>query len=835
MRLSELQNNQTGIITKIGGRGSFRKRIMEMGFVRGKKVKVIKNAPLNDPIEYSILGYHVSLRRHEASFIEVVSENDFVKPNTAEFSAFAAKQALKEFARENSRVINVALVGNPNSGKTTLFNYASGSREHVGNYSGVTIESKTATVKYKGYTFNLTDLPGTYSLSAYSPEELYVRSHLLEQTPDVVVNVIDSSNLERNLFLSSQLIDMDLRVVGCLNMFDELQQKGDKFDYAMLGAMIGIPLTPTVSSRGKGIGELFSTIIRVYNDKEKSLRHIHINYGVEAEASVLRLQNALRIPANQAVTDKYSSRFLALKLLEKDKWAFEIINQCINVHEIQAIAQKEALHLEEVYKEDVESYLTDAKYGFVHGALKETYKPARVQRRTITDKIDFYLTHKYLGFPIFLFFMWLMFESTFVLGEYPKSWLENVVQLLGNYIHVAFPEGSFKDLIADGIVGGVGGVIVFLPNILILFFFISVMEDTGYMARAAFIMDKIMHKVGLHGKSFIPLLMGFGCNVPAIMATRTIESRSSKLITILINPFMSCSARLPVYVLIISAFFPSYPGTVLFGIYITGVLLAALIAILFRKTMFKAKEIPFVMELPPYRIPTAKATGRHIWQKGSQYLQRMGGVILVASIIIWALGYFPQKTISNTQYDALIVQYRSQYDAKLKQTDSSTVQYTRLKTVRDSTLNNLLYQKHAVHHANSYIGRIGRFIEPVMAPCGFDWRMSVSLLMGVSAKEIVVSTLGVLHQAEDEDSKTLAVRLRESTYSSGARVGEKVITPLVAISFMLFILVYSPCIAVIASIKNESGSWKWALFSVVYSTLLAYILSFAVFQVGTFF
>ncbi|OFX88684.1 MAG: ferrous iron transport protein B [Bacteroidetes bacterium GWF2_33_16] len=817
MKLSQLKDNEEGIITKVRGRGAFRKRITEMGFIKGQKVGVIKNAPLKDPVEYHIMGYDVSLRRSEAALIEVITIGEALSQDYISYNGVITDDILKTTAHKKGNEIQVALVGNPNSGKTTVFNYASRSKEHVGNYSGVTIDSKTAQFKLDDYAFNITDLPGTYSLSAYSPEELFVRKFILKEMPDVVVNVVDASNLERNLYLTSQLIDLDIKVIIALNMYDELKQKGDEFDFTSLGKMIGIPIIPTIGSKGFGIKELFQKVIEVYEDKDPNVRHVHINYGKDVEQSIKAIQDV--IWENKKFTDTVSSRFYAIKLLEKDSSARRALSLLDNYEKIFATSEKEIRKIESLLQEDSETIVTDAKYGFIAGALKETYKGNIHTRRKKTDKIDFFLTHKYLGFPIFIFFMWFMFQTTFSLGQYPMDWIDQLVIMLSDTLQNLMPEGAFKDLLINGIIGGVGGVIIFLPNILILFFFISLMEDTGYMARTAFIMDKIMHKIGLHGRSFIPLVMGFGCNVPAIMSTRTIENRHNRILTMLINPFMSCSARLPVYVLIISAFFPKYPGTLLFGIYSIGILVAALVAILFKKLIFKSNEVPFVMELPPYRIPTLRNTLRHMWHKGAQYLQKMGGVILVASIIIWALGYYPKN-----------VSYTQNFDEKIAQVETDKNLDNTLKLVQ---IDSIILAKNSEKQAQSYIGRIGKFIEPVMRPLGFDWKMSVSILSGVAAKEIVVSTMGVLYQAsqDDESGENLSKRLKNDT----DEFGNKVFTPLVAFGFMMFILLYFPCIASIAAIKKESGHWKWALFTVFYTTFLAWIVAFLVNQIGNMF
>lgn len=835
MRLSELYNNQSGIITKVRGRGAFRRRIMEMGFVKGKKITVVKNAPLKDPIEYNIMGYQVSLRRSEASLIEVVTKEEARKEMDAGSNGTLTDNQLKITARKKQKEINVALVGNPNSGKTTLFNYASKSKERVGNYGGVTVDSKKAKYRQNGYTFNITDLPGTYSLSAYSPEELYVRKHILGELPDIVINVVDASNLERNLYLTTQLIDMDIKVILALNMYDELEKKGDYFDYQALGKMIGIPIIPTVSSKGKGIKDLFNKTIEVFEDKDPTVRHIHINYGKDVEKSINSIQD--EIWKNKRLTDIASSRFYAIKLLEKDSAAEFTLSNWENFPVIKQIAEKEIHRIESNFSEDSEAVITDAKYAFIAGALKETYKGNfKSKHRERTNKIDHFLTHKYLGFPIFIAFMWVMFQATFKLGQYPMEWIDSLVGLTGSWIESTMPAGVLKDLLVNGIIDGVGGVIIFLPNILILFFFISLMEDTGYMARAAFIMDKIMHKVGLHGQSFIPLLMGFGCNVPAIMSTRTIKNRNNRLLTILINPFMSCSARLPVYVLIISAFFPKYPGTMLFSIYLFGIIMAALVAIVFKKTLFKTDEVPFVMELPPYRKPTLRNTTKNMWNKGSQYLKKMGGVILVASVIIWFLGYYPKHPGITEKYQQKMQRTEQVYQQKMA-TASTPEKAKKLEENMQTTLHQLQLEQAAVKQEQSFIGQIGHFIAPVMQPLGFDWKMSVSLLSGVAAKEIVVSTLSVLYQADHENDKNsnerLMEKLREAQFESGPRKGETVFTNLTALSFLIFTLLYFPCVAAVAAIKKETGSWQWSLFAIIYTTTLAWFVSFLVQQIGT--
>ncbi|MCF8228760.1 MAG: ferrous iron transport protein B [Bacteroidales bacterium] len=813
MTLLDLQQGERAVITKVKGRGAFRKRIMEMGFIAGKEIIVGKKAPLKNPVEYTVMGYNVSLRNSEAGLIEV-SQNNIAKAGTNGYEGVIVDPDQKKSLSNGKKHINIALIGNPNCGKTTLFNFASKSREKVGNYSGVTVDAKKASFNYKDYAFDLIDLPGTYSLTYYSPEELFVRNYLFEEVPDLVINVVDSSNLERNLFLTTQLIDLDIKVVMALNMYDELTSKGDQFDYDALGRMIGIPVVPTVSSRGKGIRNLFDKAIDVFEDRDPDVRHVHINYGQDIENAIKRIQEKIKIEENKKITNIIAPRFLAIKLMENDREERIRIRSCVNHEEIFGEVKTQLALIEEHFKENTETVITNQRYGFVDGALKETFVQSPKDIRSLSRFVDRFLTNKYLSYPIFIFFMWVMFQATFSLGQYPMDGIEYLVDRLGIFMHNQLPEGLFRDMLVQGVIDGVGGVVVFLPNILILFFFISIMEDTGYMARVAFIVDKLMHKIGLHGRSFIPMLMGFGCNVPAIMATRTIGGKNDRLVTMLINPFMSCSARLPVYVLIIGATFPRYPGLVLFSVYAIGIILAVIIAIIFKKTLFKAREMPFVMELPPYRVPTTKAIFRHTWYKGSQYLKKMGGVILIASIIIWALGYFPR---TNPEVLAL--------EEKIEQARAANIEH----------VTDLQMEKARVQQESSFIGRIGKFVEPVIYPLGFDWRMGVSLVSGIAAKEVVVSTFGVLYQENpDEEAETgLTDKLKKQRYESGPRKGQKVFTPLASYSFLMFILIYFPCIAVIVAIKKESGGWKWAVFMAVYTTTLAWVVSFLVYQVGS--
>lgn len=857
MKLSDLKTGERGVIVKVMGHGGFRKRIVEMGFIKGKVVDVLQNAPLHDPVKYKLMGYEVSLRHSEADMIEVISVeeaeriekvNKQNKPNNPSNTCEEAanntpvedKSApnptpltegqLRDAAMKKRRTINVALVGNPNCGKTSLFNFASGAHERVGNYSGVTVDAKVGHAEFEGYEFNIVDLPGTYSLSAYSPEELYVRKQIIENTPDVIINVIDTSNLERNLYLTTQLIDMHLRMVCALNMFDETEKRGDNVDYAKLGELFGVPMIPTTFTTGRGVELLFHIIINMYegldfldangnldpevaegikqwhkqyskSEKERPdhdedfasgvkpkhnvFRHIHINHGTYIEEGVTAIQAELKKETD--LRHKFSTRYLAIKLLERDTDTEQLIKSSTSHPDrILAVRDKATADVQTYTHEDSETAIMDAKYGFIHGALQEAGYQTGNKKDTyqITHLIDNVITNKYVGFPIFILMIWVMFETTFSLGQYPMDWIEAGVEWIGSMISEHMTAGPLKDMLIDGVIGGVGSVIVFLPQILILYFFISFMEDSGYMARAAFIMDKLMHKMGLHGKSFIPLIMGFGCNVPAVMATRTIESRRSRLITMLILPLMSCSARFPIYIMIIGTMFAQqYRSAIMMSLYLVGIVMAVIMSRLFSKTLFKGEDTPFVMELPPYRFPTAKAIGRHTWQKGKEYLKKMGGIILVASLIVWALGYFPH----------------------------------------DESLSREQQQE------QSYIGRIGHAIEPVFRPQGFDWKLDVGLISGVGAKEIVASTMGILYhsdEAAEEGSEESYSHLQKQMVADG-------ITPLASYCFLLFVLLYFPCIATIAAIKGETGSWKWATFAACYTTVLAWIVSAIVYQIGS--
>ncbi len=839
MKLSDLQTGERAVIVKVSGHGGFRKRIVEMGFIKGQTVEVLLNAPLHDPVKYKLMGYEVSLRHDEAALIEVLSEAEahaeaaagghnagdpIREAATSEKEPLTLEHTGEDYlhraAERKHKTINVALVGNPNCGKTSLFNYASGAHARVGNYSGVTVDATVATARYGDYQLNLTDLPGTYSLSCYSPEELYVRRHLTEEQPDVVINVIDASNLERNLYLTTQLVDLNVRLVCALNMYDEYERRGDQANLSTLQTLMGVPMVPTSFKSGRGVDQLLRTVVEVYEGENAIARHLHINYGHEIENGIAEIQKYLK--ADEHISTHYSTRYLALKLLEHDDDATNYVTQHIigehrpdDQRRLMEARDHAAARVMEEMGVDAETAIMDAKYGFIRGALTEAEFATGTKEDTYrtTHRIDNLLSNKYLGFPIFFLILYVMFQTTFALGQYPMDWIEAGVAWLGDWISASMSEGPLRSMLVDGVIGGVGSVIVFLPQILILYCFISFMEDSGYMARAAFIMDKLMHKMGLHGKSFIPLIMGFGCNVPAVMATRTIESRRSRLITMMILPFMSCSARLPIYIMIVGTFFSSqWRSTVLVSLYAVGILVAVIVSRIFSRFIIKGEDTPFVMELPPYRWPTAKAIARHTWEKGKEYLKKMGGIILVASIIVWALSYFPRPTSDTSRQGEEMV------NAQL----SSDSEALPLTGERGEGL-----------METSYIGRAGKAIEPLFAPQGFNWKLDVSLIAGVGAKEIVASTMGVLYSGDDSfgDDDSFSsdtdkyTRLRQQMAADG-------ITPLTAYAYLLFILLYFPCLATIVAIKNETASWRWALFAALYTTALAWIVSAAVVQIG---
>jgi ferrous iron transport protein B len=719
------------------------------------------------------------------------------------------------------KVLKVALCGNPNAGKTCIFNALTGSRQKVGNWSGVTVEKKVGKVMFGDYEMEVVDLPGTYSLTAFSIEEIIARDFIIKEKPDVVINIVDSTNFERNLYLTTQLVELGARVVLALNMSDEAEHKGIHIDKKHLGQLLGMPVVSTVGNRGQGVKDLLREVVAVSEQKEPLSRHIHIDYGAEVEEELKKIQTEIR--KDPELTKIYSTRWLSVKLLEHDKQMEEMEHDSPNEDTIISQVKKSHNHLEETLNDESEVILADRRYGFIKGVIHEVYNHRTTDRLTISDKIDKVFTNRLLGIPILLGLLWVMFQTTFTLGAYPMDWIDGLVGLTANLFSTILPDGLVKELVVDGMIAGVGGVLVFLPNILILFFFISLFEDTGYMARAAFIMDRIMHTIGLHGKSFIPMIMGFGCNAPAIMATRTLENKTDRTITILINPLISCSARLPVYILLASAFFPQNAGNVIFGIYITGIVLAILVGQLFRKTLFKGTAAPFVMELPPYRVPLLKSVLIHMWEKGSIFLRKVGGIILAASIVIWFLTAFPKDVQFSKNYNAEMTAVETQYETIFTNV-ANEEERAGLKDEMETKIAEIETLKENERLAKSYAGRMGKFTEPVIKPLGFDWKAGIALITGIAAKEIVVSTFGVLYQTgqeEDAGSESLRESLRNN------------MTPLSALAFMLFTLIYIPCMGTLGIMYRELGSLKWTAFAVGYTIVLAWIVAFIVYQGGT--
>jgi ferrous iron transport protein B len=729
----------------------------------------------------------------------------------------------------NKKTIIVGLAGNPNSGKTSIFNALTGARQKVANWSGVTVEKREGRLKYKGYIFKIVDLPGTYSLSSYSIEEIVARDFIINENPDVIINVVDAGNLDRNLYLTTQLIDMRTKVVMALNMFDEAELKGMKIDTGTLSGLMGMDVVKTIAVKSEGIDRLLDAVINVSSKKSSVSRHIHINYGNDIEIEIQKIQKKIR--SDESIIGKYSTRWLALRLLEGDRDAEAKLK---NHHEIKNILIEATVSrrtIEKKYNDDIETIFTDMRYGFIAGAVKESVKKTAPRRRDFTEKIDKIITHRIMAFPILIVFLWMLFELTFTLGQYPMNLIEKGVKLLSSVFSSILSESPLKDLIVNGIIGGIGGVIIFLPNILILFMGISFMEDTGYMARAAFIMDKIMHKMGLHGKSFISLVMGFGCNVPAIMATRSLENTKDRILTILINPFMSCSARLPVYILFAGTFFSTYAGVVITSLYAVGIILAFISAKLFNVIFFKGQSMPFVMELPPYRFPTIKTTLLHMWDRGSLYLKKVAGIILIFSIIIWVLSSYPKSLEIEDKYYDSINKIKRTYIFNntniINKYGRMSKELAILNDKFETELEKIQIEKRSEEMKYTFIGRIGDALHPLFKPLGFNWQMGISLTTGLATKEIVVSTMSVLYHSSEEEKdngkqKSLREVLKKSEYG---------ISPLAAYTFLLFVLLYVPCIGTVSVIGREAG-WRWAMFSIVYQIVLAWLVCFLFYNAG---
>ncbi|MBW2569354.1 MAG: ferrous iron transport protein B [Deltaproteobacteria bacterium] len=722
----------------------------------------------------------------------------------------------------NHKSITIALAGNPNSGKTTIFNCITGTRQKVGNWPGVTVEKKEGVVTKYGYNLKIIDLPGTYSLTPFSVEEIIARNYVIEECPDVVIVIIDASNLERSLYLATQLREIDCKVIFALNMADVASSHGLKINADKLSELLDLPVVFTVGNKNEGIDTLLQKAIELAESKSEISQKRKVKYSKDIENSIAKLQSF--IEKKIAAKLPYNTRWMAIKLLEDDRILKESIAQKTGNNNQDIIQQAQAFRkkLVDRFDEEPEIVMTDERYGFIAGIIKEVLTTSTKNRIDISRNIDLVLTHKFIGFPIFIFFIWAMFQLTFSLGTYPMEWIGIGVDWISALLGSFLPESLLKDLVINGIIAGVGSVIIFLPNILILFFCIALFEDTGYMSRAAFLMDKIMHLIGLHGKSFIPMLMGFGCNVPAIMTTRTLESEKDRILTILITPFMSCSAKLPVYIILTGTFFSAKAGTVIFAIYLFGIIAAVVSGRLFRSTLLKGADAPFVMELPPYRAPMLKSVLIHMWDRGKMFLKKMGGVILIGSVIIWVLSTFPRNIQYSVDYAAEIAEVNALYETKIKVDakayDRADMQF--IEEDRDVAIRKIKLSQDAEKMEKSFMGHIGKRLAPLFAPLGIDWRGGVALLTGFVAKEIVVSTMGILYAVEEEGDA-----LQKAIISSG-------MTPLSALSMMLFVLLYLPCFATITAIKRETGSLKWMFFSITYTTSLAWVVAFSVYQGG---
>ncbi|MFH2036414.1 MAG: ferrous iron transport protein B [Candidatus Zixiibacteriota bacterium] len=723
--------------------------------------------------------------------------------------------------------IKIALAGNPNAGKTSIFNNLTGARQRVANFPGVTVEKRVGFRSYRDYDITFVDLPGTYSLTAYTIDEKVAREFIINEQPDLIINVIDSCALERSLYLTLQLIEMSVDIVIDLNMWDEAKESGVEIDANKLSELLGAPVVKTIGSRSQGIENLLDTAIDLFEvgrhsekngngghhqrQYRKQHGHVHrhppISYGSQLDDVVVDLSHEIK--QCKGCTGCGNPRWLAIKLLEGDQ---EIRTRCIP-DETQSPGLTEKLnqsisHLKSTAADEPEIAITEGRYGYAAGIVREVLKAPKTDRMQFSTHLDYFLTHKYFGYPVFLVIMWLIFQATFVIGQYPMGWIESGIENLQMLLASAIPAGVISDMIINGIIGGVGSVIVFLPNIIIMFLGISILEDSGYMSRAAFLMDRLMHFLGLHGKSFIPLLMGFGCSVPAIMSTRTLESQRDRILTVLLIPFMSCSAKLPVYVLFAGAFFGVAAGNVIFVLYTLGIVIAIVAARIFLATILKGESLPFVMELPPYRMPGWKSVAIHMWERTKIYLKKMGGVILIASIVLWGLGFFPVKTEFSTDYEAQIEELSS------VESQPALEEIARLRA-----------QKSAESLEYTFIGRLGDFVEPVVAPLGFNWQMGVALLTGVVAKEVVVSTLGVLYQLGDdanEQSESLIKTLQNPKNG---------VSPLAAFAFMAFVLFYTPCIVAVLAVKREVGA-KWMFFTANFQLALAWLAAFIIYQGG---
>lgn len=824
MKLSDLNIEESFIVDKVATDGEIRQRIIEMGFSPGVSGWIVRKAPLGDPIQVHIMDYEISLRKSEALGIEVsksdipikkdkpLKDNEYeriIKEDICTWIESKEDIQKKVKAPSKNKTIKVAIAGNPNAGKTTIFNALTGANYKVANYPGVTVERREANMRYNGYTYELIDLPGVYSLSAYSQDEVVACEVLLNEKPDFIVNVIDATNLERNLYLSLQLVELDIPVICILNMYEDAEKNGVSINEDDLTKLLKFPVMKVHGNRHDSVLLILDKIDEMYNSSKgaKGKNEGAMYYGEDIE-EVIKLITG-KMDCNVSDVRK---RWLAIKTLEKDDRAFlSIRREFKNAGEIIETVSGAVKKLEDNTNSKSDSIIADKRYSYIRGALQETVVRKNVQAFNFTEAADVVFLNKFLGLPIFIVVLWVIFQLTFSIGAYPQEWLDMGIGAFGNFVGSLMPDGLIKSVIVDGIIGGVGSVLSFLPLVLILFLGISFLEDSGYMARAAFLMDKIMHKLGLHGQSFIPLFIGFGCSVPAVMATRTLRSKKDRIVTVLITTLMSCGARLPVYVLLIGAFFaPRMGANIMLSLYLIGIVFAFIMAFIFRKVFFRGEETPFVMELPPYRIPRPKAIVRHMFDRIWMYIKRAGTYVLAASIIIWALITFPQY--SPTENDSIMFMEEAKKMA--------------LKEGKDVTDEDVINGEYDILVAGeglrqSYAGRLGRFIEPVIKPLGFDWRMGIALIAGAAAKEIVVSTIAQIKGIEEGDDVTLTEALQK----------DPAFNPIIAYSLLLFILLYMPCMAAVGVIGSEIGK-KWMIFVVVYTIALAWIVSFVFYQLA---
>lgn len=707
--------------------------------------------------------------------------------------------------------ISIALVGNPNSGKTSLFNKIVGANQKVGNFSGVTVEKYEGTIIHNQYELKIIDLPGTYSLTTYSPEEIVTRKYILDESPDVVINVVDATNLERNLYLTTQLIDVEANILVALNMYDEVEEQGTKIDFEQIEELLGTHFIPTSALTGFGIDDLLNHIVELFENKISIKRH-KLSFSPLIERYIEKLIKI--ISSDKELSEKYSARWIAIKLLVNDKDVYKLVREFPVWIKVNHVLTEALSFTEKKYDSDTELMLKEERHALIRGAIKETVKYPPKRKKSTSEIIDSILINRITGLPLFIFFMWGMFQLTFTLGEAPMHWLEALFDWLKTTAAQVITEPTARSIVVDGIISGVGGVIVFLPNIMILFFSLSFLEGTGYMARAAFVIDKVMHKVGLHGKSFIPMITGFGCSVPAFMATRTLRNKSDRITTLLIIPFMSCSAKFPVYVLIAGTFFgASQAGNALFGIYMLGVVIALITARLLKTAVFKGESEPFVMELPPYRMPSIKILLLQMWQKASLYLRKAGTIILGASILIWIASNYPKS-------DAITAEYNQIKSDVLISTDYNSAE-------KDKIISELEFQESSKQLEVSFVGQLGKLLEPVVAPLGFDWKLGIALLTGIAAKEIVVSTMGTLYSLGDvdENSQNLRGRLLANPHYNKA----------MALALMVFVLLYIPCAAASIVFHKEAGAWKWTAFYAGYTMTVAWIMAFITYNISKLF